>query len=53
MNTKVKDNADGQEEIELLKKHTHAGREYPVGAKIKVSTQDADWLRGVGVAKEK
>ena len=56
MNAKVKDEptaAVAQEEIELLKPHTHAGREYPVGAKIKVSTQDADWLRGVGVAKEK
>lgn len=45
------------EEIELLKPHTHAGRDYPVGAHINLTLHGMDldsaaWLIGVGVAKQ-
>lgn len=41
--------------IELRRPHTHAGREYPVGAILAVSDigmtpEDAAWLIGIGVA---
>lgn len=43
------------EEIELLKPHEHAGREYPVGARLNLALHDLDvdsaaWLIGIKVA---
>lgn len=45
------------ERIELLKPHTHAGREYPAGAildlaQLGVAPDSAAWLIGIGVAKD-
>lgn len=37
--------------IELIKPHTHAGRNYPPGAIITVDSDAAEWLIGNGVAK--
>lgn len=45
------------EEIELLKPHTHAGRDYPVGGRINLALHDMDldsaaWLVGMKVAEQ-
>lgn len=45
------------EEIELLKPHEHAGREYPAGARLNLALHklDADaavWLIGIEKAKQ-
>ena len=45
------------EEIKLLAPHTHAGRDYPVGARLnlRLHALDADsaaWLIGCGVAEQ-
>jgi len=37
--------------IELLKPHTHAGRDYPVGTTLELSQGDAQWLVAIDVAK--
>lgn len=38
--------------IELLKPHTHAGRTYPVGARLTLDADSARWLIGLGAAEE-
>lgn len=45
------------EEIELLKPHEHAGREYPAGARLNLALHQLDldaaaWLIGIAVAKQ-
>jgi len=37
--------------IKLLKPHTHAGRDYPVGTTLELSQGDAQWLVAIDVAK--
>lgn len=37
--------------VELLKNHTHAGTDYPVGAVIEVEPDQAEWLIAIGAAK--
>lgn len=37
--------------IELLKPHTHAGKDYPPGAVIELDKQAAEWLTAIGSAK--
>ena len=37
--------------VELLKPHTHAGRDYPPGAQRAIDADAADWLIAIGVAK--
>lgn len=37
--------------IELLKPHTHAGRDYPAGSKLELSQADAEWLIALETAK--
>lgn len=37
--------------IELLKPHTHAGRDYPPGAVLGLNPADAEWLIALGTAK--
>lgn len=36
-------------EVTLDKPHTHAGKPYTVGEKIKVTEAEAEWLRKAGV----
>ena len=38
-------------QIELIKPHRHAGRDYPPGALLSLPVAKADWLIGSGVAK--
>lgn len=38
-------------EIELIKPHRHAGRDYAPGQKIRLAPHKADWLIAKGVAK--
>jgi len=38
-------------EIELLKPHVHAGKVHPVGAKITLDKDLAEWLISVNAAK--
>jgi hypothetical protein len=38
--------------IELLKPHTHAGRDYPVGARLNLDADSARWLISIGTAEE-
>ena len=37
--------------VELLKPHTHAGRDYPAGARLALDEATARWLIEQGVAK--
>lgn len=37
--------------IELLKPHTHAGKDYPAGEVIELDKHAADWLISIGSAK--
>lgn len=37
--------------VELLKPHTHAGKDYPAGAVIEIDPAQAEWLIAIGVAK--
>jgi len=37
--------------IELLKPHTHAGRTYPVGARLTLDADSARWLIDIGTAE--
>ncbi len=37
--------------IELLKPHTHAGRDYPAGSVIELDRDAAEWLIAIGSAK--
>lgn len=41
-----------QKTIELLKPHTHAGRDYPAGAKLTMDADSAEWLIAIGSAAE-
>lgn len=41
-----------QKTIELLKPHTHAGRDYPTGAKLTMDADSAEWLIAIGSAAE-
>lgn len=36
--------------IHLLKRHRHAGRDYPAGAALTLPQRKAAWLIGIGVA---
>ncbi len=38
-------------QIELIKPHRHAGRDYPPGALLSLPVAKADWLIGIGSAK--
>lgn len=38
-------------EVELARPHTHKGRDYTPGDKLKLSPERAEWLRAKGVAK--
>ncbi|AKH36897.1 MULTISPECIES: DUF7210 family protein [Nitrosomonas] len=38
--------------IELLKPHTHAGRDYPAGARLAMDADSARWLISIGTAEE-
>ncbi|SFM67225.1 DUF7210 family protein [Nitrosomonas communis] len=38
--------------IELLKPHTHAGRDYPAGARLTLNADSARWLISIGTAEE-
>lgn len=38
-----------QVQVRLLKPHTHAGADYPAGARIEVPPRIAAWLRSQGV----
>ena len=38
--------------IELIKPHRHAGRDYPPGAQLTLPAHKADWLIGVGSARD-
>ena len=38
-------------QIELIKPHRHAGRDYPPGALLSLPVAKADWLIGVGSAR--
>jgi hypothetical protein len=38
-------------DIDLLKPHRHAGRDYQPGHRIRLPAAKADWLIGIGVAK--
>ncbi|AKH37297.1 MULTISPECIES: DUF7210 family protein [Nitrosomonas] len=38
--------------IELLKPHTHAGRDYPAGARLTLDIDSARWLISIGTAEE-
>lgn len=38
--------------IRLLKAHTHGGREYPPGAELDLSADQAQWLKGLKVAED-
>lgn len=40
---------DGRRWYVLAKPHTHGGREYPAGAKVKLLADQAEWLEGLGV----
>lgn len=37
--------------VELLKPHTHEGRDHPAGAALELDKQAADWLIAIGSAK--
>lgn len=39
-----------QTTIELLRPHRHAGRDYPVGARLELRPDQAQWLTAIGVA---
>ena len=39
-------------QIELLRPHRHAGRDYPTGALLSMAPHKAAWLIGVGVARD-
>ena len=39
-------------QIELIKPHRHAGRDYPPGALLSLPVAKADWLIGVGSARD-
>lgn len=41
------------ETVKLLKPHTHAGKEHPAGAEVRVDEPTATWLRAVGVIADK
>lgn len=38
--------------IELIKPHRHAGRDYPAGATLSLPAHKADWLIGLGRARD-
>lgn len=38
-------------EVELIKPHTHAGREYEPGARIEVGAEQAERLKARGIIK--
>lgn len=38
--------------VELKAPHRHAGRDYPVGAKLTLPADKADWLIGLGRADD-
>ncbi len=38
-------------DVTLIKAHTHAGEKCPVGAKIKVTEPERDWLAANGCIK--
>jgi len=38
--------------IKLLKPHTHAGRDYPKGAELKLNADSAQWLISIKTAEE-
>ena len=42
---------DKTKQIELIKPHRHAGRDYKSGATLELPATKADWLIGSGVAK--
>lgn len=42
---------DKTKQIELIKPHRHAGRDYPPGALLSLPVAKADWLIGIGSAK--
>ena len=42
---------DKTKQIELIKPHRHAGRDYKPGAKLELPEAKADWLIGAGAAK--
>ena len=37
--------------IQLLKPHSHAGRDYPPGAVLEMDRDSAEWLIAIGTAK--
>lgn len=37
--------------VTLLKPHRHQGRDYPIGAQLKLHGDRADWLIGIGRAE--
>jgi len=50
---KKKNDDDWLIEVELIKPHTHAGKQYQKGDKIKVSKDIAKWLLKMNVINEK
>ncbi|WP_444547276.1 DUF7210 family protein [Ottowia beijingensis] len=38
--------------MELVKPHRHAGRDYQPGARLTLPAHKADWLIGVGSARD-
>ena len=42
---------DKTKQIELIKPHRHAGRDYQPGAQLTLPAHKADWLIGIGTAK--
>ena len=42
---------DKTKQIELIKPHRHAGRDYKPGAQLTLPAHKADWLIGIGTAK--
>ncbi len=42
---------ENTKQIELIKPHRHAGRDYPPGAVLELPAAKADWLIGIGSAK--
>ena len=43
---------DKTKQIELIKPHRHAGRDYKPGAQLTLPAHKADWLIGVGSARD-
>ena len=39
-------------QIELIKPHRHAGRDYKSGATLELPATKADWLIGIGSARD-